>query len=98
MAFFRMKLHGEYVLACHRRGEPYAVLGRSCDIDWLSRIDIVAMHKIEPGVLVNALPQRMQGTLGQRNRSSVRWRLRTLPLAEPTYFTRVEPGSKLVML
>ena len=63
MAFFRMKLHGEYVLAGHRRGEPYAVLGCSCDIDRLSRIDIVAMHKIEPGVLINALPQRMQATL-----------------------------------
>ena len=59
MALLGVKLHCEYIIAEQRDVEIQAIVTASGNLLRLLSLNMVAVDKVEPAVLLNALPQRM---------------------------------------
>src|SRR5689334_5601609 len=59
LAFLRVKLHGEYIVARRGAGEPHAVDALRGHKPTRGRIWIIAVHEIKAAALRDAVPQGM---------------------------------------
>src|SRR5690554_8230576 len=79
MALLRVKLGGEYIVLGQCRSKVHAVVAASGHLRRLARTGVVAVHEVEAGVLLDAVPERVVDGLGDLVPAHVR-HLQTLTL------------------